>query len=97
MEDIQLPMFEQVTYLGRRLVSSSLAQDHGVTDSTVRQLWDEEGEEVRVKVTTTNLRVKKVEGGTVLWDFPLFRVSYCGTDRSQHRAFSFVAKGEDGE
>ena len=78
-------------------MSSALAQDHGVTDSTVQQLWGEEGEEVRVRVTTTNLRVKKVENGTVLWDLPLFRVSYCGTDRSQHTAFSFVAKGDDGE
>ena len=83
--------------MGRRLVSSSLAQDHGVTDSTVRQLWGEEGEEVRVRVTTTTLRVKRVGGGAVLWDFPLFHVSYCGTDRCQHTAFSFVAKGDDGE
>ncbi|CAI8006340.1 Low density lipoprotein receptor adapter protein 1 [Geodia barretti] len=87
----------KVTYLGRQLVSSSLAQDHGVTDSTVRQLWGEEGEEVRVRVTTTTLRVKRVGGGAVLWDFPLFHVSYCGTDRCQHTAFSFVAKGDDGE
>jgi hypothetical protein len=86
-----------VFYLGCREVSSSLAQDHGVTDSTVRQLWGEEGEDVRVRVTTTNLRVKKVEGGEVLWDLPLFRVSYCGTDRTQHRAFTFVAKNTDGE
>ena len=86
-----------MTYLGSRLVSSTLAQDHGVTDSTVRQLWGEEGEEVRVKVTTTNLRVKKVGEGTVILELPLFRVSYCGTDRSQHKAFSFVAKGDDGE
>ena len=86
-----------MSYLGCRLVSSLLAQDHGVTDPTVRQLWGEEGEEVRVRVTTTNLRVKKVEGGTVLWDFPLFRVSYCGTDRAQRKAFSFVAKNDSGE
>ena len=83
--------------MGCREVSSSLAQDHGVTDSTVRQLWGEEGEDVRVRVTTTNLRVKRVEDGAVLWDLPLFRVSYCGTDRTQHRAFSFVARKSDGE
>lgn len=74
-----------------------LAQDHGVTDSTVRLLWGGEGEEVRVRVTTTNLRVKRVGGGGVLCDLPLFRVSYCGTDRSQRTAFSFVAKDIDGE
>ena len=68
-----------------------------MTDSTVRQLWGEEGEEVRVKVTTTNLRVKRVEGGDILWDFPLFHVSYCGTDHSQQEAFSFVAKDNNGE
>ena len=86
-----------MSYLGCRLVASSLAQDHGVTDSTVRQLWEEEGEAVRVRVTTTNLRVKRVEDSRILWDFPLFRVSYCGTDRSQHTAFSFVAKSDNGE
>lgn len=84
-------------YLGCRLVSSSLAQDHGVTDSTVKQLWGEDGDQVRVRVTTTNLRVKRVEGGDIICDLPLFRVSYCGTDRSQHKAFSFVAKDNDGE
>ena len=77
-------------------MSSQLAQDHGVTDSTVREVWREEGEEVRVRVTTTNLRVKRVRDGLVLWDLPLFHVSYCGTDRSQHKAFSFVAKDSDG-
>lgn len=86
-----------MSYLGSRLVPSSLAQDHGVTDSTVRQLWREDGEEVRVRVTTTNIRIKRVNDGAVLWDLPLFRVSYCGTDRTQHTTFSFVAKDNDGE
>ena len=86
-----------MTYLGCRQVASSLAQDHGVTDSTVRQVWEEEGEEVRVRVTTTNIRVKRVGSGDNLWELPLFRVSYCGTDRTQHKAFSFVAKANDGE
>ena len=84
-------------YLGRQQVDSAAAQSHGVTDTTVTQLWAGEGEEVRVRVTTTNLRLKKVASGEVMLDLPLFRVSYCGTDRSQRTAFSFVAKDTDGE
>ena len=87
----------QVSYLGCQLVSSSLAQDHGVTDSTVKQLWGEEGQQVRVRVTTTNVRVKTVAGGNILQDMSLFHVSYCGTDRTHRQAFSFVAKDSGGE
>lgn len=87
----------QVRYLGRQPVDSSVAQSHGVTDSTVRQLWGEEGEEVRVRVSTTTLRLKNVASSEVMQDLPLFHVSYCGTDHSQHTAFSFVAKDTDGE
>ncbi len=34
--------------------------------------------------------------GEVLYEFPLFRISYCGTDQSIDEAFSFVAKDTDG-
>lgn len=78
-------------------MDSTLAQNHGVTDQTVQQLWREEGQEVRVKVTTTNLRLKRVVDGHVIQDLSLFRVSYCGTDRTHREAFSFVAKDLDGE
>ena len=59
-----------------------------------------------VQITTTSLRVKEVssskdevtENGVVatpspvLYDFPLFSVSYCGTNPAIEEAFSFVAK-----
>ncbi len=32
----------------------------------------------------------------VLYEFPLFRVSYCGTDKIHTEAFSVVAKDNDG-
>ncbi len=32
----------------------------------------------------------------VLYEFPLFRVSYCGTDKMHTEAFSVVAKDNDG-
>lgn len=65
------------------------------------------------QITTTGLRVKEVpssredrvsateEGvsreGKVLYEFPLFRISYCGTNQSIQEAFSFVAKDTDGK
>ena len=51
-----------------------------------------------VQVTTTCLRIKEMGGspGGVLYEFPLFRVSYCGTDKIQTDAFSVVAKDNDG-
>ena len=65
-----------------------------------------------MQITTTNLRVKELpkhkgEGeedgdlaaedqGSVLYEFPLFSVSYCGTNQTIEEAFSFVAKDADG-
>lgn len=35
--------------------------------------------------------------GVVLYEFPLFRISYCGTNPEIDEAFSFVAKDTDGK
>ena len=39
---------------------------------------------------------KNGRGGMILYEFPLFRISYCGTDPNIQEAFSFVAKDSDG-
>jgi len=92
--------FLQVEYLGRHLVDAGRAQDHGCTDEAVRLLWDEgrsnAERDVSVRITTANIRVKRSSDGEVLYDFPLFRVSYCGTDKGHKEVFSFVAKESDG-
>ena len=51
---------------------------------------------VSIRVTTSNIRVKRTSDKEVMFEFPLFRVSYCGTDRRQKEVFSFVAKETDG-
>ena len=51
---------------------------------------------VSIRVTTSNLRVKRTSDKEVMFEFPLFRISYCGTDRRQKEVFSFVAKETDG-
>lgn len=60
-----------------------------------------------LQITTINLRVKETsgsreetaaeEGGVakILYNFPLFRISYCGTNEDIPEAFSFVAKDLD--
>ena len=56
---------------------------------------------VSVKLTTTSIRIKELEAGSstnqVLYEFPLFRVSYCGTDHAHPEVVAFVAKDDDGE
>jgi len=60
-------------------------------------LWRSNAErDVSVRITTANIRVKRSSDGEVLYDFPLFRVSYCGTDKGHKEVFSFVAKESDG-
>ena len=49
-----------------------------------------------IRVMTSNIRVKRTSDKEVMFEFPLFRVSYCGTDRRQKEVFSFVAKETDG-
>ena len=51
---------------------------------------------VSIRVTTSNICVKRTSDKEVMFEFPLFRVSYCGTDRRQKEVFSFVAKETDG-
>ena len=46
--------------------------------------------EVSLRVSTTNLRVKTISSGDVLFDVPLFRVTYCGTDKKHKEAFRSV-------
>ena len=61
-------------------------------------------------MTTTSIRVKEVVPrddaavltdevvvAKILYEFPLFRVSYCGTNDDIEEAFSFVAKDQDGK
>ena len=51
---------------------------------------------VSIRVMTSNIRVKRSSDKEVMFEFPLFRVSYCGTDRRQKEVFGFVAKETDG-
>jgi hypothetical protein len=50
------------------------------------------GKLVSVKVTTNIIRVKLVEEKTVMYEFPVLRVSYCGLDKRYKEAVSFVAR-----
>ena len=50
------------------------------------------GKAVSVKVTTSNVRIKLVDDGTILYDFPVLRISYVGLDERHKQAVSFVAK-----
>lgn len=56
---------------------------------------------VSVKLTTTSIRVKELEASSsttkVLYEFPVFRVSYCGTDHVHPEVVAFVAKDDEGE
>ena len=47
---------------------------------------------VSVRVTTNTIRIKLQEDGTVLYEFPVLRMSYCGVDKGKKNAISFVAK-----
>lgn len=92
--------FIQVDYLGRNAVPNSQAQNHGCTEEPVALLWNATpgtvvAKQVSIKVTTTTLRVKEVGGvNNVLHEFPLFRMSYCGTDKDHAEVVSFVAKDD---
>ena len=100
----------QVDYLGKQPVASSHAQEHGCTEEPVRLLWSPApnngsgspvARPVSVKLTTTCIRVKELEASSstnkVLYEFPVFRVSYCGTDHIHPEVVAFVAKDEEGE
>ena len=51
---------------------------------------------VSIRVTTSNIRIKRTSDKEVMFEFPLFHVSYCGTDQRQKEVFNFVAKETDG-
>lgn len=95
-------IYFQVEYLGRLEVDGGRAQDHGCTDETVGKLWDKDkglqvgGQAVTIRVTTSSMRAKRLSDGEVLFELPMFHVSYCGTDRRFKEAFTFVAKDPDG-
>lgn len=95
-------VYYNAEYLGKQQIDTSRAQDHGCMDQVVSNLWSGETAAhpaavgISLRVTTTNLRVKEVKNGDVLYEFPLLRISYCGTDKHHRDAFSFVAKEEDG-
>ena len=42
---------------------------------------------VSIRVSTTNLRVKQMSDSEIVHEFPLFRVSYCGTDVQHKEVF----------
>ena len=56
---------------------------------------------VSVKLSTTSIRIKELEASNaankVLYEFPVFRVSYCGTDHAHPEVVAFVAKDDEGE
>ena len=45
-----------------------------------------------VRITTKSIRIKQSSTKEVMFEFPLFHVSYCGTNSKHKDAFAFVAK-----
>lgn len=45
-----------------------------------------------VRITTKSIRIKQSSTKAVVFEFPLFHVSYCGTNSKHKDAFAFVAK-----
>ena len=41
-----------------------------------------------IRVSTSSLRAKRVSDSEVLFELPMFRVTYCGTDRRFKEAFT---------
>ena len=51
------------------------------------------GKPVKLRVTTTSIRIKLTNSSnTLVQDFPVFKVSYCGTDKKHKEAVTIVAK-----
>ena len=46
------------------------------------------GQAVTIRVTTSSMRAKRLSDGEVLFELPMFHVSYCGTDRRFKEAFT---------
>ena len=92
-------VYYNAEYLGKQQIDTARAQDHGCMDQVVSNLWNGVAAPavgISFRVTTTNVRVKDINNGGILYEFPLLRISYCGTDKHHRDAFSFVAKEEDG-
>lgn len=79
-------------YPGNLIVPPNAVQDHGCTDEAIYSLWHNPSEPVSVRVTTKSIRIKRSSTKEVLFEFPLFHVSYCGTNSKHKDAFAFVAK-----
>lgn len=89
-------IYFQVEYLGKDHVTTAAAQEHGCTDTPVQNLWSSIAQAtVSIRVATASLRVKEVGAERVLFELPLFRVSYCGTGTLHKEAFSMVVKEAD--
>ena len=78
--------------VGDLVVPPNTVQDHGCTDEAIYALWNNPPEPVSVRVTTKSIRIKRSSTKAVLFEFPLFHVSYCGTNSKHKDAFAFVAK-----
>lgn len=71
---------------------SSAVQDHGCIDEAIYSLWYNVPEPMSVRITTKSIRIKRSSTKEVVFEFPLFHVSYCGTNAKHKDAFAFVAK-----
>lgn len=51
------------------------------------------GKPVKLRITTISVRTKLTdESNTLIHDFPMFKISYCGTDNKHKEAVTIVAK-----
>lgn len=92
--------FTECNYLihitGNLAVPAGAVQDHGCIDEAIYSLWNNAQEPVSVRITTKSIRIKRSLTKEVIFDFPLFHVSYCGTNAKHKDAFAFVAKSASG-
>lgn len=95
-------VYYNAEYLGKQQIDAARAQDHGCMDQVVsNSISDETAVQTpaitaTLRMSTTNVRIKEVKSGDVLYDFPVLKMSYCGTDKHHKEIFSFVAKEESG-
>lgn len=91
-------IYYKAEYLGKYAVLSENAQDHGCMDEATKTLLSRpssEAQHVTIKITTKCVRIKSTASKVVLYNFPIFYVSYCGTDKTNQNVFSFVARDVD--
>lgn len=87
-----LTAFGKYFTTGDLAVPASAVQDHGCIDEAIYSLWHNIPEPMSVKITTKSIRIKRSSTKEVVFEFPLFHVSYCGTNSKHKDAFAFVAK-----